>query len=697
MKRILAVIALVAFPANAEPVRVLTGEHEDFTRIVLPFSAPADWSLFRTEGGYGLSVGDRTPTYDLSRVFDLIPKTRLRSIHVNPATRDLNLGVACLCHVEVAEQSDGVLVIDLHDGPGNPDSPFEMSRAGVVADPLRQILPPRPKPRKDRETGLEYDWLAGLENDGAETAQESAEISSDDHTDFRHAVIQALARGASQDLVRMTPSATEEIASPPPVQAGTAGWRLPSSSGGPSVINPILCSDPKEFDLPSWATEGNAAQQISAAKAAILQEFDKVDEVHLLAAIRTHVYFGFGAEARQMIAEFSPGPSFPILEAMAYIVDGDQPADKAIADQVRCGGAASLWAILADDNSKTDDPKIADDIALAFLALPRHLRALLGPPLARKLRAGGFDDAAEMTLSSLERSGEDGATDATRLRLQSELLSGQHTANLDQLSQDDNSVETLILRAEAAFQQRQAPDPKAITLLEAAMFTADKDVDASALNRSLSQLLALSGEFRRAFELVTEDAATTQDLWALITESSAPGDFLDEAGRVSTPATLSLPPKIREAVATRLLDLGLPELAEPWATPPASNSVLLARLALAKSDGRAALDRLSTETSADADDLRRQAYLAIGDTNAAVNLLIEQGNSEEAARLRRWADLPPTESDDEITPWAALADLAVLDSLSGPATLASAEDAVNRSERTLANVGELLAETALSE
>ena len=99
MKR-LALLALFVFPAEvwANPAVVTTGEHLDFTRIVVTLAAPTDWRLGRVADGYTLSVDQQDLEYDLSEAFKRIPKTRIADVAQVPATSDLHIVAACACH-----------------------------------------------------------------------------------------------------------------------------------------------------------------------------------------------------------------------------------------------------------------------------------------------------------------------------------------------------------------------------------------------------------------------------------------------------------------------------------------------------------------------------------------------------------------------------------------------------------------------
>ena len=48
---------LFATPSLSQTVRVSSGEHDGFTRVVIDFGKPVDWQFGRSDSGYELSGG----------------------------------------------------------------------------------------------------------------------------------------------------------------------------------------------------------------------------------------------------------------------------------------------------------------------------------------------------------------------------------------------------------------------------------------------------------------------------------------------------------------------------------------------------------------------------------------------------------------------------------------------------------------
>lgn len=109
----------------AETIGVRSGEHADFSRLLLQFKAPQEWSFGRVDGGFEFRAAREEVTFGLDRVFDLIPRRRVQDV------RDLGDGrlfiaVDCDCHVDAFALARGQVVLDFKSGPPpSTPSPFE--------------------------------------------------------------------------------------------------------------------------------------------------------------------------------------------------------------------------------------------------------------------------------------------------------------------------------------------------------------------------------------------------------------------------------------------------------------------------------------------------------------------------------------------------------------------------------------------
>lgn len=116
-------LGLATGTAAAETVRIRTGEHGTFTRIVVDRGS-AGWSLGRAEGGYELRLAPATG-YDLAAAFRLIRRDRVATLAPGATPGSLAIGLGCDCHATAFRTATGALVIDIADGAPSSGSPFE--------------------------------------------------------------------------------------------------------------------------------------------------------------------------------------------------------------------------------------------------------------------------------------------------------------------------------------------------------------------------------------------------------------------------------------------------------------------------------------------------------------------------------------------------------------------------------------------
>jgi hypothetical protein len=227
MRLILALLTLLVSvgTAWAGPVVVTSGEHKDFTRIVLQFDGKPDWQFGRTLDGYALRVPGQALDYDLTKAFDLIGKSRLAALGRDPNTGDLALGIACACHAMPFEFRPGIVVIDLYDGEPPPGSSFEQPLppltdapppAETGAAPPTEVSDLAPPP--DAETLVSgYDWTKlSLEQMGVavgEPAPAAQPLPATPVTDslapdldkLRESLVQQMGAGATAGFIELAP------------------------------------------------------------------------------------------------------------------------------------------------------------------------------------------------------------------------------------------------------------------------------------------------------------------------------------------------------------------------------------------------------------------------------------------------------------------------------------------------------------
>ncbi|NSY38765.1 hypothetical protein GKC28_10910 [Leisingera sp. ANG59] len=163
-----AAFLLTSGAVHAQTIVTRSGEHKGFTRLVMRLPDGADWSL--TQSGMTATVNIAAPeaVFDTSRVFNLIPRTRLQSLAQNAPGQPLRLQLGCDCMVTSYVQKDGYLVIDIRDG-GKPAAKPQFSSA-ATALPLTTPAP---------ETGYRFGFSQSAASDARLALELAAAVAGE--------------------------------------------------------------------------------------------------------------------------------------------------------------------------------------------------------------------------------------------------------------------------------------------------------------------------------------------------------------------------------------------------------------------------------------------------------------------------------------------------------------------------------------
>jgi hypothetical protein len=297
MWRFALFLALSTTPAWAAPARVLTGEHEGFTRLVVDLDDSPEWTVGRTQDGYALQIAGPARQFDLATAFDLIGRSRIAALSADPETGELRIAIGCNCHVAPFEFRPGTIVLDVKDGPPPKDSVYEVL---VVADPPDQAVPPSID--ADRKAALATAWVDAalgktpdpkaldissergeseftpvlpLKTDSAsgvsaptvpsETASPLSPFIDPDLLPLRDTLIQEISRSAAQGVVTMDMPKTPANASSNQNVPEQSGIDIGALAGLPQVVvegravtalsvDGAQCPTDVQLDIAAWAT-----------------------------------------------------------------------------------------------------------------------------------------------------------------------------------------------------------------------------------------------------------------------------------------------------------------------------------------------------------------------------------------------------------------------------------------------------------
>ncbi|WP_019955537.1 hypothetical protein [Yoonia vestfoldensis] len=630
-------VALLPLAVVAQPVAVQTGEHADFSRVVVRLPAEAEWGFGRSADGYVLRL-PVTEGYDLRRFFDLIPKTRITAVSQDAASGELRLAVSCICRADVFFISPRFLVIDIADGPADPASPFEQFIDGETASSRPSLSGPGLLPivfpdDQSAEPALPValPLLAPVA-----PVQPIASDVTDELDALERLVIESLGRGLTTgvlepDIIRnaAAPVRPPQVAPDLPlpgisVTTGIDRAALPADEPPPVAADGTACVPNSMVDLAAWADDRSFGDQIAAKRSALVQEFDRLDPDVILGLARLYLHFGFGREAIQTLELDGAGSmERTYLRLLAQIIDDDPISFPDVSLQLSCSSDIALWAFLATPVGGVGTTGDRAAILRAFKDVPPFLQRHLGPRLAERFAAIGDDDAADQALRMARRDAPDeidtilvAATLAARL--------GDDLAELETLTMlartDPRITAEAMIRflVESARQKVPVPDADMITAdalrFEHAATPLAEDIAAAQIGAYLAadvfaDTILLLDEIKP-----TLDAARFADLQMDIDLAAVAR--MPDAEFLAYIFARHLPEEalgLREDVAQRLLSLGFPDQALRVLGPATAEQqqgnarYLRAAALLDLNDPDAALRVLRDDATDRASDLRAVA------------------------------------------------------------------------------------------
>lgn len=650
MIRFLLLFLVLASPVRAEPAQVYSGEHGAFTRLVIELPAALDWTVGRTPEGYAFAVsGGDVPDYDLSTVWQRITRTRLMALDTEGGALRLTLG--CDCYVFPFEYRPGVVVLDIKPGPAPQGSVFEADFVAPTAD--------RAPPTGDPATAG-YNWLTDLPVSRTRLLDLPLPLSTGEVSlePVRDALLEQIARGAADGIV--------DIGRPLPAKdAGTvAPENLPWSSirigeqpgirvNGPAnrdddPLAAETCAADDLLDLAAWGEGATPLDLLAGSRSNLYGEFDAPNEKAVLQSVRTLLFLGFGAEARQQadLSGLAPDDAtLALYRSVARLVDGESDPETPFSAMLGCEGPSALWAALARDRLPPGPGVNRDAILRAFLALPSHLRSYLGSPLAEKFLARGDTDAARMVRDAIDRAPDADPGVVALLDAESELQAGDAAAARDRaqkaIALDGNDAEALVALVETHVRQL---DPIRPEVPEALLALRDEIEDsnlAASVDRAIVLSLGLSGQTEAAFQYPGTPDRTGAELWRVVQARAPDDDFLRHAVLPPDAPVPVVTPELGLDIARRLTGLGFPDAAVAWLGDTQPSDAPARRLAAAKAeidrgDAQEAIALLSGLPGPEAAGLRAEAMVQLGDLAAAATTLSAAGQTEAAQRAGLW-------------------------------------------------------------
>lgn len=364
------VLLLSTIELSARELRATSGEHADFSRIVVFFDTPSEWKVGRTERGYAFEYGGNSANFNISEIFQYIPRNRVLNVTHDSELQRLNFEIDCVCHIDAFELRNGHVALDFKDGEAEPDSQFEtlfdppqltflparVSSANLVL--LDSSRPPEALPKRNGAFHeLLVRSLAGAVSDGRleVAAIEGPMEPYQQSTDEREQV--------SVNNVRVTNS---EI-----VESGNIAARE--------------CFNGMDLSFPELEEQGFS--KISELRRGLFDGNLALSPSSIEGLLQHYLYMGLGAEVLALFTE-NVGllEQQPELSQIARLVDGLPLVNSTFPkNQINCSGALTLWAILAGARPTEISVELENEMLRTLSEMPKHLQGILGPGVLQNL------------------------------------------------------------------------------------------------------------------------------------------------------------------------------------------------------------------------------------------------------------------------------------------------------------------------
>ncbi len=449
MRRFFLAIGVFALAqsANAQTLRVQSGDHAGFTRLVIPIGADRSWNIVeRNSRTWDIEIDPAVDGFDTGSAFDLIQRTRLASLD---GDTNLTLLLSCDCPISSFRHQGQYLVVDISDPPELPDPQIpeaetadvarqeERTRAADALPNLASLLSgsnqlpilntspeapalleaagavevteDRPNPQLEEAAQIMAEQLARAAASGLLDAALDQPQTFADPIEASEPTVQ------EPDDIETPEAEPSAIAADQEIDQGTGPDNYPIRTQtaldpriqldrplSPAMMEESCSAD--AFDARDWAEATSFEQGLGELRLGLYDDRDTLVEEGVEALALYYLYYGFGAEAHHWLMQLEE-PSDDLLHIAALVDGSEETSFPEVDSPADCSDGELLWRYI--DGAVAVDLTSEDLAAIqrAYAQLPVHLRDLLGPRLARALHRDRHGPAARNVRDILHRGG----------------------------------------------------------------------------------------------------------------------------------------------------------------------------------------------------------------------------------------------------------------------------------------------------
>lgn len=662
----------MAFPAAAEVVRVRSGEHGAFTRVVFDFEVLPELIVTNTAQKVEIQLPKRVQKLDTSGLFDKITTERIKGAQIEGDMIALHL--SCDCKIERSEYGES-LVIDVFD-------------SGEVAASLPLVFA-LPSPKDTPKIGFEI------------APQKPANSA------LRDSLARGLARAASQglvdpsnDLTGPSPDDGVQFEKPDGMPASSVGVR---TSIDEAVSENFNLGSPTEKscalpDAPWPFINTSAGFQNALSDARRVSESKSGTQFDATLIAQTYVSFGLGAEAIQALQNDETTHRMILIsvgETLDYGTSNKWPDDLSIS----CSPAITSMKLVSDiEQGKKASKEALRAAFVAAISMPEYVQERMLPALADGARTLGYTELGREVLAAAQSLGSDEIPTLKQVEI-GFTPSGDIADQADEViaNNSEQSPAALSGKIEKMMESGLTIDPSDELILQSYLTQFKTSEQGQDLRVLAARVALYQGRLReglsraQSLDLALEDHV---DVLAPGFEKTKDSAFL----RVFSSQDHHRPPQIEDAetrqyIAQRLFDLGFFEASLKWADDNENSNqgvILRANALLKMGDALSARRMVLGVEGEEAANIRLEAQLKSGDLKRAQQTA--KGLPYDERLLRRlgaWQDM--VSQGDDPAPVSSLSSFKFAQSnADGAPTLQRGEEFVQSSVQLRSLVGQIL-------
>ena len=394
-----------ALRLEANEITVISGEHGNFSRLVVVSDAINGWSSTQLEDGYRIKFDGDNIVLDTTEVFRTIPRNRVKLARSAGEGAELLLDLNCDCPVRTFTEGNSVYVIDILDpeqkenrNSSRNGHDFNIALSQGTVQQIARPLDFEVELSENQETDVRVLTAAGSEIP-IQPVQEEA------NGDLESSIIQNIFAASSHNLLQpdkeVAATYSEETNASPIDNLIVRERRIATETDkeesiGNCILSPLL-------DLSASENPDRRLDHVSRARQLLSDDSDgDRDSTYELSA---HLYLkaGLGLEARQILQRVrNQSRRTEMMFTLSEIIEyGEARSSHSFSEQYGCTNSLALWAVLSG-TLPDEIPEESRKAALrAFFELPVYLRTQVAQQFALGLETLGHTEDSELIKNSL--------------------------------------------------------------------------------------------------------------------------------------------------------------------------------------------------------------------------------------------------------------------------------------------------------